>query len=293
MDANTDGPDTPGGVEVDNASELKRILALAEDGAWGDAAAQLRELLAESPDDATVLAWLGVAELELGLEGVANERFRRALDTEPTDPTLLTTAGAALARVDDPAAEGALRSAALLGPDLLAARLNYGAYLTREGMFDQAMTELTAALTLDAADADVHRELGTLLALMGRSEQAIEAYESAVLTDPADSLSLVLLGFELRAADDTERAAASFAEAARRTPEDLNAQLLAALSSKEMGWEAAASEFLERARMVAGPDELEPILEIDDVLDRDPEDAKELLMDLAATEHRLRRALLP
>ncbi|NIU80224.1 MAG: hypothetical protein GWN71_43835, partial [Gammaproteobacteria bacterium] len=63
----------------------------------------------------------------------AYERFKQALAQKPEDPHLLATAGAGLAAFDDPEAESALRTAAILAPDVAATRLAYGAYLSREG----------------------------------------------------------------------------------------------------------------------------------------------------------------
>jgi Tfp pilus assembly protein PilF len=61
------------------------------------------------------------------------------------DPQLLALAGAGLAAFDDPEAEPTLRAAALTGPDLAVTRLHYGAYLSREGMFVEALEQLEAA----------------------------------------------------------------------------------------------------------------------------------------------------
>ena len=75
-------------------------------------AEHLRAVLIDSPEDAAVLCWLGVAEREMGMEGVSYERFRACLATEPTDPHILAMAGNGLARFDDPEAESVLRTAA-------------------------------------------------------------------------------------------------------------------------------------------------------------------------------------
>jgi hypothetical protein len=56
---------------------------------------------------------------------------------------------AGLAAFDDPDAEPALRAAALSGPNVAIARLQYGAYLAREGMFEAAFENLQAARELD------------------------------------------------------------------------------------------------------------------------------------------------
>jgi len=270
--------------------ELERILALAEEGAWGEAAEQLRGQLQNAPDDPTILCWLGVAELELGMDGVAYERFRRALAAEPTDPHVLTTAGAALARLDEPGAEGALRSAALLGPEVAVARLNYGAYLTRERMFDDALVELSAALALDAEDSDTLRELGTLFSLMGRSEQAIESYEAAIRTDPHDTQSQLLLSLELLETEDHAAASAALSEAARRSSDDTDVQLVAALAAHRIELEGPAMEFIERARLVATPEEEDTVESVEDAVNRDAPDVEELLMDLARSVSRRHQA---
>lgn len=280
-------------IDEGAAQPLAQILALAEEGAWHEVADRLRGMLEDGPDDGTVLTWLGVAELELGLEGVAYERFRRALEGEPTDPTVLATAGAALARLDDPAAEGALRSAALLGPDVAAARLHYGAYLTREGMFEDALAELTAALTLEPNDAVVQRELGTLFGFTNRPDQAVEAYEAAIRTDPQDAQAHLLLGLTLLEQGSSDAASGALAAGARYAGHDVAAQLVAALAAQQVGAPDRAAEYLERARLVASSDELEAVLDVEDALSGEPEDGEELLLDLAAAELRRRRAERP
>ena len=99
---------------------------LGDEGDFDGMAAKLRDALREHPGDPYLLCWLGVAERELGLTGVAYERFRACLQARPTDPHLLATAGNGIAAFDDTEALGALRSAALLGPDLTLTRWLYG-----------------------------------------------------------------------------------------------------------------------------------------------------------------------
>ena len=139
---------------------LAQVHERGDEGDFQGMAERLREGLADHPGDPSVLCWLGVAERELGLAGIAYERFRACLAARPSDPNLLATAGNAIAAFDDPEAEGALRTAALLAPDLPLARWLYGAYLIREGMFDDGLFELRAARELDPDDATVRYELG-------------------------------------------------------------------------------------------------------------------------------------
>src|SRR5690606_32248275 len=109
---------------------------------WPEMSELLGEALEEAPDDPYLLGWKAVAEQELGNEGSAYDYFRRCLAQNPLDPRLLALAGSALAAFDDPDAESAVRAAALTGPDVPMARLQYGAYLAREGHFDEAFEHL-------------------------------------------------------------------------------------------------------------------------------------------------------
>jgi Flp pilus assembly protein TadD len=131
---------------------LPQMLDLERKGDWEGVVRELQEALESEPEDPALLCWLGVAERELGLPGSGYDRFKEALARDPQDPVVLATIGNGLARLDDPNAEAALRSAAVMAPDLLLARTLFGAYLSREGLFEDAMRELDAASALDSED---------------------------------------------------------------------------------------------------------------------------------------------
>ena len=97
--------------------------------------------------------------------GIAYERFRKALALAPTDPYVLATAGNGVAAFDDADAEPALRAAALSAPDVPLTRLMYGAYLSREGLHEDALRELLAARDLNEDDSQIAYELGVAYAL--------------------------------------------------------------------------------------------------------------------------------
>ena len=264
--------DDPG---VDEA--LEEALDLGEKGDWDGMAQRLRDELEDHPDDAYILCWLGVAERELGMDGIAYERFHRALAQQPEDPRLLATAGGALAEFDDPEAESALRTAAMLGPDVLEARLMYGAYLSREGMTDDALRELDAALDIDPGDPTVLIERGVALAIAGRFEDARAAWARSVEQEEGDGWGLVLLGLVDVEMDDLEAAAASLEEGARLRPEDPEAQLLAALVLGVAGWDDRSLEMIERARYVAQGEDLNRVEEAESRLEEGPDEAREFL----------------
>jgi tetratricopeptide (TPR) repeat protein len=263
----TEGPDERVQAILDQAHER------GEEGDFEAMSARLREGLEDYPGDPSLLCWLGVAERELGENGIAYEHFRACLAARPTDPTLLATAGSAIAAFDDPDAEGALRTAALMAPDLPLARWLYGAYLIREGMMEDGLRELRAAKELDAADAAIRYELGVGLALAGRSEEGIAEMYTAIELDAGDGWAHVVLGLLLAEEGRAEEAAGVLEEGARLRPEDVEAQLVAALADAAVGQDDAAVEMVERARQWAEGADRALVDEVESRIDEGAEDA--------------------
>jgi tetratricopeptide (TPR) repeat protein len=226
---------------------LNDALALGDEGRWPEMADLLSTALRDEPDDPHLLCWLGVACREAGQDGIAYEYFKRCWQQDPLDPHVLAMCGAGLAAFDDPDAEAALRAAVLSGPDIPIARLQYGAYLAREGLFDQAFEQLTSASELDPEDPAVRGELAIAHALKGDYRSAVDAFEQALALAPDDSWSRVLLGLVYNELDEAEPAAETLLQAATERPEDAEAQVLAALSAAAVGWDDAAMTTLARA----------------------------------------------
>ena len=258
---------------------LARVHSLGDEGDWAGAAELLVEHLDEFDDQPALHCWLGVAERELGFEGLAYERFKRALALEPTDPYVLATAGNGIAAFDDPEAEQALRAAALTAPEVSLARMLYGAYLSREGLFAEAKAELDAASAIAEDDPQIRYELGVLYALQDRYDESADALADAVRLDPGDSWTRMIFGLVLVEADRLDEAAGELLEAARLDPEDVEAQLAAALSSAAIGRDGIAYEMLERARMHSVEGDAALVATVEDRLDADHEAARTLLID--------------
>ena len=261
---------------------LNRAFQHADEHDWEGMAGILTEGLETDPDDPHLLCWLGVAEQEMGNEGAAYERFKQALAQQPEDPRLLAIAGTGLAAFDDPEAEGVLRTAAMLGPELAEARWRYGAYLSREGFWDDALKELAAAVELDPEDATVATEVGVALALKGSMDAAADAFDRAARLDPDDGWPRVLLGLTLLEADRLEEAVGELDRGARALPLDPEAQLLVALSAAASGWDDLATEMLERARQTAGGRDRAAVEEADDRILDGPEAARTFLLESVA-----------
>jgi len=245
-------------------------------------ATELLEALQTVPADPTLLCWLGVAEREIGLSSSAYDRFREALSLGPEDPYVLATVGNGLAQFDDPDAEATLRAASVLAPELPMARWMYGAYLSREGLYPEALRELGEASKLAPEDPVVAYELGVAFALQGEFEKALDAVTRSVDLDPAEGWGLVIMGLLEAELGDLEEAARDLSEGAKLRPHDVEAQLLAALTAMSAGWADLAYEMLERGRQTAEPGDL-PLLEAiegrldGEELDGDKEEAQILL----------------
>lgn len=262
---------------MDVEAVLAEVLGLAEEGDWEKVATVLTEALEDSADDPAVLCWLGVAEEELGLAGSAYDRFKAALALGPEDPQILATVGNGLARFDDPDAEAALRSASVMAPDSPTVRWMFGAYLSREGLFDDAIRELTAAAELSPDEVVVAYEVGVALALQAKWDLAVEALTRAVDLDPGEGWNQVVLGLVEAEADRIDEAARDLSSGARLRPFDVEAQFLAALASSAAGFEDLAFEMLERGRQIAAPGDL-PLLEaVEERIEEGPEAALMLL----------------
>ncbi|MEJ2216136.1 MAG: tetratricopeptide repeat protein [Gemmatimonadota bacterium] len=256
---------------------LEQALQLGEDGRWEDMAQLLNDALSDAPDDPYLLCWLGVAERELGNDGAAYDRFRRCIMANPVDPHLLAIAGAGLAAFDDPDAETALRAAALSGPDLPLARLQYGAYLAREGMYDEALEHLRAAVELAPDDPAMHAELGAAHAMKGDLDAAATFLESALDLAPDDSWTRVILGLVLNELERPEEAAEALVRAAQERSDDAEALVLGALAAAARSWDDAAEELLAKAEYPAEGADVRRIEEAESALRAGSDEAARFL----------------
>jgi tetratricopeptide (TPR) repeat protein len=210
---------------------------------------------------------------------VAYERFKRALALDPQDPYVLATAGNGIARFDDPAAEQALRAAALIAPQVAVARMLYGAYLSREGFMEEGLVELGAARDIDPEDAQVAYELGVGHALAGDQDRAADALADAVRLAPEDGWTRVVFGLVLLEGDRRDEAVGELVSGARLSEDDVEAQLAAALAAAATGRDDLAYEMLERARIRSAEGDTAVVAAVEDRIDSGHESAATLLFD--------------
>ena len=258
---------------------LARALDLGDLQDWTGMAELLKETLEAHPREPEVLCWLGVAEQELGLDGAAYERFQQCVAAAPEDAHVLATAGAGLARFDDPEAESTLRAAAFIAPDLAFARCMYGAYLAREGLSTEALLELDEAVALAPEDPDVLVERGVALALAGRLGEAVESFQSAWEADPGGGWARLLGGLVELESDRPQDALVHLVAACDMRPEDLEAHVMAALCAAVVGDEDRAYELVERARMAVATEGSELVDEAADRIEAGADAARAHLID--------------
>lgn len=265
------------GRDIDVEAILADALQLGEEGRWEEMATLLAETLDREDDDPYLLCWLGVAEGELGNDGAAYEAFRRCVDQDPTDANVLALAGAGLAQFDDPDAEAALRAAALSAPDLPLARLNYGAYLSRAGMHDEALEQLRAAKELTPDDPIVRAELGAAHVLRGAPTEAIAEFEEGLAMAPDDSWTRLLYGLVLLDLDRDAEAAEELVRAGREREYDAEAVLIGALAAASQGWEDASEELLAQSEYAAQGADLKLVQEVETAIRSGEEGARRML----------------
>ncbi len=261
----------------DSTEALERALGLADDGDWAGIVELLSDYAVEDDVSAEVLCCLGLAERELGLSGVAYERFKQALALDPQDPAILTTAGNALAAFDDPDAEAALRAGALLGRERAASRWMYGAFLTREGMVSEARAELDAALELDPHDPVIFYESAVWHLTWGDPEDGIRALYQALDLDADDGWTHTVLGLALVAEGRIDESALELDLGARLREDDAEAQILAALAHAALEFDDGAWEMLERGRLRAEGTDALMVSEAEERMEDGPDAARRLL----------------
>lgn len=269
------------GSEDERAAAVEAAVAeaqgLAEQERWAEARELLAAALEEQGEDPLLLTWAGLAAERVGEEAEAYDRFRAALAMDPQDPFVLAAAGTGVSALDDPAAEPALRMAALTAPAFPFARAAYGAYLAREGMFDEALAELQAAVRLAPDEPGAATELGLAYLRAGRAAEGIVALEEALGRAPEDGWLRALLGLVMALEGRNEEGAELLHQAADEREEDVEVQLLAALSMAAEGWEDAAWEAHARAEAWADGSDRELLAEVEERLEAGPEAAAELL----------------
>jgi len=250
--------------------------SLGAEERWDQAQTLLLEALPDYPRDPLLLCWLGIACERVGAESEAYDFFRRCLAEEPSDPFILAAAGTGVAMYDDPDAEGALRLAAITAPQFPFARSAYGAYLAREGLFDDALRELTAARDLAPDDAAIRAELGVAMLLAKHTEEGVTELEEA-LARSDDAWLRGLYALALLETGRSEEGAEHLYKASRERLDDVEIHLLSALASAAEGWDEEAWAAVARAEDAADAVDRALVQEVEEAVGDGPDAARDFL----------------
>jgi predicted Zn-dependent protease len=266
---------------IDLEGSLLEATRLVEEDREDEALQMLLDLEREHSDVPTLLCMIGALAEQSGAAGMAVDYFRRCLALEPSEPQLLMTAGAGLAGSGDPAAEPALRAAALLAPDMAAARMHYGIYLVRTGLLEEGLAELDAARELEPENPTIARETGIAHLLGGQLARAVEQLEGATAALPDDPELGLLFALALVQAGDAAAAAEHLHPLGAAHPEHVDSQVVLALTAALQGWEDEAWLALSRAE---ASESVDPALlrEIEEALEEGEDALQGLLTDHVA-----------
>jgi Flp pilus assembly protein TadD len=158
---------------------LNEIARLVRSGDHARARELCEQVLAQSPQDADALIWLGQIAMDDALWAEAIAAFDRALQIR-LDPWSLGNLAMCYCRTGRlKEAEHCLRGAIELKPDLVRAHVNLAAVLHGLRRFDDALAQLAVASGLDANDYQIPMRQGNALLESGRYDEAQAAFAHA------------------------------------------------------------------------------------------------------------------
>ncbi|MGA3066736.1 MAG: tetratricopeptide repeat protein [Tepidisphaeraceae bacterium] len=194
-------------------------------GRFAEAAEICHALLAEQPDHADALHFLGLCEYQLGHLQKALELLRQAIKSEPTRAEFHGNLGLFLANAGqtEPAIES-LRKALQLNPDYPQARHNLADALRKTGSLTEAIAEYRKAAALQPHAPQTHNNLGDALLAAGELDAAVASFRQASLLLPNSPEILFNLGSALATAGSPALAIPILQRALDLQPADVNTQ---------------------------------------------------------------------
>ena len=179
-----------------------------------------RQILAEQPEHADALHYLGVIAHQAGRNDIAMDLIRRALSIRPDNAEAYSNLGNLLKEQGQfDAAVDAYRRAIVLKPDYAAAHNNLGAVLTNQGQLDQAITAYQQAIILNPGYVEAHSNLGNSLRKKGNLDEAIAEYHQAIALNPNYAAAHSNLGNALKEKGCLNEAIAAYQQAIALKPD--------------------------------------------------------------------------
>jgi len=179
-------------TSVDSELAYHRGVVAYGEGKLEQASSQFERVLAEDPDDASVLQYLGLIAARQGAPDDAIELFKRAVGAAPDDPEIRSTLGVALLHRDraGEAAEVFDRVLAV-EPDNAQAEFYAGVADYRRQRYPETVQHMQAALGLDPSLRMQSRYyIGLAEVFMGNLGASTAAFADAASISPSDPLAV-------------------------------------------------------------------------------------------------------
>lgn len=190
-------------------------------GRLAEAEALYLQVLAQQPQDATVLHYLGILASQTERTDLAVEMLERAVALVPTEPVFHGNLGVALAtrgQFDEAAA--AYCRALALWPGYVAACCNLGSALENLGRFEEAAAAYRRTLELEPGHVTARVSFGNVLRDCGRPDDAEAEYRRALEINPTHVAALNNLGNLLKEGVQIAGAIECFRRAVKVNPGD-------------------------------------------------------------------------
>ncbi len=189
---------------------------------WKNSGTLFQHTLSVTDNNYTACVDLGTWLSARGDVPGAVECYGRALQMNPSDPSVLYDLGNGFAKLgmwDD--AITCYRKALEITPDQTDILNNLGMALTTKQQFAEAIVCFEAALKLDPVSASTHNNLAAVLFREHRLDEAVQHYRAALHATPDDPRIYVNLGDALLKLGQTAEAVTNYQAALRLNPGDV------------------------------------------------------------------------
>lgn len=206
-------------LESRNSTLLLRLASeadLAVNGAWS--AYLTRRAIGFDPDNPEVVLKLARVLRTIGQTQESLTYFRRYQALVPGDPQVLAHLGSALSELGRFSEAEPLLRQAVAAQDDAVTHYNLGLLLAVTGRVDEAVVEYERALDRDARDINARINLAAALARKGQLDRAGQELTHVLDLDPENALARTNLGLVRLQRGDIARARLDFHEALRLDP---------------------------------------------------------------------------
>ena len=209
----------------------------------GAAAASLRKESTAYPKDATAWMWLGVVELEMGNGDNAVEALDKAVKLAPTDVDILYRRGQAHLFVSKDSYARMFKA----DPKSWRVRQILAEANADAERHTDAIAEYEAAIQLAPREPRLHEELGTECRIIGKMQEAEEAFRKELEIDPDNVVAQYKLGVLLTEKENAAQGKQLIEAAMKLRPGLRHADYNLGRAEMLLGNDQAALEDFERA----------------------------------------------